>query len=317
MPENPSAHEKGPPRVNSCSEPKISIAGFSYTPLTNATPSPNGESVVDSTVAGASYGINWAGGNLASDLLGPVTSSWPMVRVRQVQTPEPLAPPITSDDEMGVRLASGGFIQMRRRAEEAIYVVPVELGSEELVHPYLAPTAWAFSVWFGREAYHAGAFALDGGAFAVVGEREGGKSTTLAWLAAEGRQVLSDDLLVLQGRSVLPGPRCIDLREASAGRLGVGNPLPSVRSGGRWRLRLAPADPLPLRGWIFLVWGDTIEVRPLRPSERLDLILRLGRPADPTAPLTLAEVPAWAFIRPKTWQSLARCLDRLFDVVSG
>jgi hypothetical protein len=218
---------------------------------------------------------------------------------------------------MEVRLVSGGYIHMRRHAEEAIYVVPVPLGGEELVHPYLAPTASAFSVWFGREAYHAGAFALDGGAFAVVGDREGGKSTTLAWLAAQGRQVLSDDLLALQGGSVLPGPRCIDLREASAGRLGVGHPLPSVRTGGRWRLRLAPAKALPLRGWIFLSWGNTIEVRSLAPRERLDLILRLGRPADPTSPLTLAEVPAWALIRPKTWQSLSRCLDRLFDVVSG
>ena len=214
-------------------------------------------------------------------------------------------------------LVSGGYVQLRRRPGEATYVVPAELGGEELVHPYLAPTAWAFSVWFGREAYHAGAFALDGEAWAVVGEREGGKSSTLAWLAAEGKPVLSDDLLVLQGRSVLPGPRCIDLREASAERLGVGHSLPSVRAGGRWRMRLVPADPLPLRGWIFLTWGDAIQVRPLRPSERLNLILRLGRPADPSAPLTLAEVPAWAFTRPKTWESLPHSLDRLFNVVSG
>lgn len=269
-------------------------------------------------LAGAAYGINWNCQDLVPDLLASPHAAWPTVELLQVEASAPGRPPgHNDDDEATVPLVSGGYIRLHRRAARATYVVPSRLDGEELAHPYLAPTAWHFSVRFGREAYHAGAFAFGDGAVAVVGEREGGKSTTLAWLAARGIPILSDDLLALDSGLVLPGPRCVDLRAPSAARLGLGDPLPSARAGGRWRLRLAPAAPLMLRGWIFLAWGEHIELRELRPRERLDLILRLGRPANAAAPLTLAQVPAWRLIRPRRWASLSGSLDRLLDTLSG
>jgi hypothetical protein len=268
-------------------------------------------------VAGAAYGINWISEDLLPTLLDRGDESWANVELLQVETPEPGPPPESGDDELSVRLVSGGYIRLDRRACTATYVVPVRLDGEELAHPYLAPTASMFSVWLGREAYHAGAFAFRDGALAVVGDRRGGKSTTLAWLAAHDVPVLSDDLVVLDSGSVLPGPRCVDLRASSAAKLDLGEPLPSVRAGGRWRMRLGRARPARLRGWVFLAWGPRIEVRPLRPSERFDLILRLGRPANAAAPLTLAEVPAWQLVRPQEWASLPDALDRLFDALSS
>lgn len=279
-------------------------------------PSPHRDSTRIQTLPGSCYGINWRGESLSSSLLGPCRRTWPTVRVIQDETPD-MSLPETGVDEVAVRLISGGHILLRRRLDQATYSVPVALDGEELIHPYLAPAAATFSGWYGREAYHAGAFTFEGSAFALVGDREAGKSTTLAWLADTGSQVLCDDLLVLDGGAVLPGPRCIDLRETSAQRLGVGQPLPSVRSGGRWRMRLPASRSAPLRGWIFLGWGDDLEVRPLSPTERLDLILRLGRPANATAPLNFAELPALQLVRPKVWESLPLALDRLFEVLAG
>jgi hypothetical protein len=279
-------------------------------------PSPQRDPTPFQTLPGSCYGINWTGESLSNGLLGPGRRTWPTVRVVQTETPD-MSVPETGEDEVVVRLISGGYILLRRRLDQATYSVPVALDGEELIHPYLAPAAATFSGWYGREAYHAGAFTFDGSAFALVGDREAGKSTTLAWLAGNGSDVLCDDLLVLDGQSVLPGPRCIDLRKASAQRLGVGQPLPSVREGGRWRIRLPPSRSAPLRGWIFLAWGEDIEVRPLSPTERLDLILRLGRPAKATAPLSFAELPALQLVRPKVWESLPLALGRLFEVLAG
>ena len=256
------------------------------------------------------YGINWLGASFPPDFLSPGMSSWPRVRLRQTTSPmEEEA--LEGDTVMG--LISGGRLHIRRETRQATYYVPRLLEQEELLHPYLAPAGYAFSTWFGREAYHAGAFVVSGGACAVVAGREGGKSTTLAWLAAAGHDVLCDDLLVIEDGEVLPGPRCVDLREAAASRLGMGRALHSVRPGGRWRLLLGATEPVPLKGWLFLEWGPRIEVQPLTPATRLSLIMQLGRPADPVAPLALAAAPAWKLTRPKRWDSLAPALERLFE----
>jgi hypothetical protein len=263
------------------------------------------------------YGVNWEWTGLAppAELLGAASRSWPTVRVEQIVRNDDGMQPLDSDHELILRLLSGGHVRLRRKELEATYFVPALLDAEELVHPYLAPAGYRFSTWFGREAYHAGAFLLDGRAWAVVGEREGGKSSTLAWLSRQGHAVLCDDLLVIDQGQVLPGPRCIDLRETAAAQLGTGERLPSVRSGGRWRLPLGPTGPAFLAGWIFLRWGPTVTIRPLSPKERLSLILALGRPADSSAPLTLAAAPAWEVVRPKVWGSLQPALDSLFKVV--
>ena len=157
-----------------------------------------------------------------------------------------------------------------RRGASVRFEVPHALRPDELVHPYLAPAAAVIGRWLGRESVHAGAFAVDDRALGIVGTREAGKSSTLAWLALAGTEVLCDDLLVIDGRSTFTGPRSIDLREDAAARLGAGEAIGVTGARERWRLRLGPAgDRHVLAGFVFLTWGDGVTVRSLGAGERL------------------------------------------------
>src|SRR5204862_5782827 len=114
-------------------------------------------------------------------------------------------------------LVGGGRLRMRRGDERAVFSFAELPPDEDLLHPYLAPAAALAHLWAGREALHGGAFATSAGAVALFAEKDGGKSTTLAWLAAEHRlPVLADDLVVLRNGAVLSAPRCLDLRRSSS-----------------------------------------------------------------------------------------------------
>jgi hypothetical protein len=176
--------------------------------------------------------------------------------------------------------------------------------------------------WHGRECVHAGAFVGDSGVWGVVGERESGKSSTLARLALDGVPVISDDLLALQGSSVFPGPRAIDLREEAAERLGVGSSIGIAGARERWRLRLGPVEPgLELRGWFHLAWGERVEAVPLEGGERVARLLaqRAARlpSATPEELLDLASLPSWELRRPQRWESLGEAADCLRGLADG
>jgi hypothetical protein len=174
----------------------------------------------------------------------------------------------------------------------------------------------------GRESMHAGAFAAGGQAVGVVGTREAGKSSTLAWLAHAGVDVLCDDMLIVDGDAPLAGPRSIDLRADAAQRLGVGEAIGMTGARERWWLRLGPTGDRPvLRGWVFLAWGERVAVRSLPASERLPRLagqrgLRLP-PARPDALLELTSLPAWELSRPRDWASLPEAADRLLELASA
>jgi hypothetical protein len=209
-----------------------------------------------------------------------------------------------------------------RAARTVAYRVPHAVRSDELVHPYLAPAAAVIGRWLGRESVHAGAFAVDGQALGVVGTRESGKSSTLAWLARQGVDVLCDDMLIVDGDRPLAGPRSIDLRADAARRLDAGEAIGVTGARERWRLTLGPtAAHHTLKGWVFLTWGDETVARPLPARERIPRIaeergLRLP-PVRPDALLELAELPAWELSRPRDWASLPRAADLLLGLASA
>ncbi len=218
------------------------------------------------------------------------------------------AEPVLSEARADFPLIGGGRLRQERGAFEAHFHLAARPPDEDLLHPYLAPAAALFWQWAGREAIHAGVFEVDGGAILMLGDKEAGKSTTLAWLATQGgTPVLSDDLAVLDGRDVLVGPRSIDLRVAGA-LPGVSDHL--VRSGERNRVRLPPAPPtLPLTGLVVLDWGPELELAPVGFATRMELIARQRTfptvAANPTALLELASVPMIRAARPRDPDGLA------------
>ena len=192
----------------------------------------------------------------------------------------------------------------------ATFTTPEPLADDQLVHPMLGYAASAFSGWLGRQVIHAGAVTVDGGAWALLGDRHAGKSTTLASLAHSGCPILVDDVLVLDGRTAFAGPRNIDLAPASVAHLGLAADGPTVRGGYRQRMALGAVEPeVPLRGFVVLSWGERVEVRRVPGSERMARLIGQLHPvpgdADWRAVLDLATLPMLELRRPRRLDSLS------------
>jgi hypothetical protein len=275
----------------------------------------------DRTARMGCYGFRVSGLPDAADLLLEAAPTWPELAVARAEPDgEPPVHDQVGDDRARLPLAGGGWMEVtpgtvtfravRRRPDG------------DLVHPYLAPGAALAARWAGRDSFHAGALVAGGGAWCVLGGKEDGKSTLLAWLALHGHQVLSDDLLVVDGGEAMAGPRCVDLREEAAGRLGTGDALGVVGVRERWRVRLGPAPAaVPLRGWVLLEWGDALAVEPVRGPDRL-LALPPHRsvqlaPAAPETLLALSSLPVWRFRRPRRWDAIGDGAERLLAALAG
>jgi hypothetical protein len=170
--------------------------------------------------------------------------------------------------------------------------------------------------WHGRDALHAGAFVLGGRAWAVIGAKGQGKSTTLSYLATHGVTVLSDDLLVAEGGDVLPGPAFIDLRPQAAAALGIGRDMGMLGARERYRFDVpVPPPRVPLAGWLLLEWGQRTELRPMPVADRLARLFSnravMLAPAAPAAFLHHAALPFFELRRPNTLDSLPTTLDLL------
>jgi hypothetical protein len=221
-----------------------------------------------------------------------------------------------------LNLKTGGSVSIDRTDARADFVVSRPLSDEELIHPYFAPVAAVIAHWHRRQCFHAGAFIGGDGAWALVGDREAGKSSLLAWLARRGHPVLSDDIVVIEDSHAFAGPRSIDLREEAAARFDLARELGVVGARPRWRLGLPDvAGRVPFLGWIFLSWGHAVAAEPLSGSQRLVRLLghRTLRivPPDPAAHLALAGLPGWELRRPKDWQLVDETGERLLDLISN
>lgn len=217
-------------------------------------------------------------------------------------------------------LVGGGRLRMRRGEERAMFSFPELPPEEDLLHPYLAPAAALAHLWAGREALHGGAFATSAGAVALLAEKEGGKSTTLAWLALKRRlPVLSDDLVVLRSGAVLSGPRCLDLRRTRTLNCLDLDTAHVVRSGERLRLSLPPTPTeTPLIGSVVLRWGPRTRLDKPAAADRLRELLphrmygdRLG--GDLPALLQVAALPMLIVTRPRGEEGLRKAALALSD----
>ena len=254
------------------------------------------------------YGLRINGLAGAEHLLVRADSSWPELQIVAERGPIDGFSEQVDGDRATLRLL-GAVAAVERSPGRAVFTFETEPDLEAIVHPYLAPIAGLFSHWHGRESIHAGAFVAGAGAWGVLGERSGGKSSTLARLALDGVPIVTDDVLILESGTAFAGPRAIDLREEPALALGIGEPLGVVGARERWRLRLEDVwGAFDLKGWVFLEWGDELAVTRVSAGSRLQRLvgqrtIRLA-PPDPSALLRLSALPAFELRRPRDWSSL-------------
>jgi hypothetical protein len=225
------------------------------------------------------------------------------------------------DSAATVLLIEDEHITVTREPPRAVFHLRRSITGHELVHPYLAGAAGVFSTWLGRMAFHAGGVIVDGHVWGVLGRKEAGKTTTLAHLHLEGFSIVTDDLLVLDGATVLAGPRCLDLRPSTWRNLAEsGHPVDgvAVRDGERRRLALpdAPAT-LPFAGWVLLEEGPEVDVRPVPPSQRFAILTRehLVAGKNQIGLLDQIAAPMWVLERPRSWAAMPRALDALLTAV--
>ena len=223
-------------------------------------------------------------------------------------------------DHADLRLIGGGRLVARRGVGEARFSLPTRATDADLLHPYLAGAAGLAQRWCGRAALHAGAVATPGGAVVVLGDKAAGKSSTLAWLAAERDEtVLTDDLVVVDGGRALSGPRCIDLRQPVVAAYGRRWATEPVRFARRTRLALPPGpEGLSLAGCVVLEWGRRLSVDRVPFRQRLAMLTRQHMFAgvlapDPLALLDIAALPMVRITRPRHLGVLPAAAGTLID----
>src|SRR4051794_22393982 len=255
-------------------------------------------------------------------LLSPAGDDrWPEVRVALTGSDD------TSDWRPGfggrracVNLA-GGMLRAEREQAGITIRTDAPATDEMLVHPWLAAGAAVFARWHCRDAFHGGAVAVDGQAWAVFAPKEGGKSTLLAHLAARGVPVVSDDLLVLEDGDVYAGARCVDLPPGPAEALGLSELRP-VRRSTRLRLALGPVRaPLPLGGVVYLAWGEDVVVTriPMReriPRARLQNAVGALPPSE-SGLLRLVALPTFELRRPRDFDAVPAGADALLEAIGA
>lgn len=274
------------------------------------------------------YGIAVDGlrGDPATAGLVEVDDDAPVVTIRREGFAAGAERPATriGDDDAAVRLLPDGWLHVDRAAATATFHLPFDCSDAMLAHPYLAPIGGLWARWGGREAFHCGAVVLEGAAWAVLGAKEAGKSTTMVWLAEEGLPVLTDDLLVVDtgpAPRCHAGPRFVDLRAPTAEHLvdhGLPDLLVEVRDGERHRYPLAAVPPTaPLGGFLLLEEGDDTGITTVPPAERLPRLSehRMVRllPTDPVGLLDLVQLPVGVLRRPRDFGAMDGVVATLRD----
>jgi hypothetical protein len=267
------------------------------------------------------YGLQIEGLAQAARWMRPVPASAPKLEVTLTGDVPPTGGRRIDRDGLDIRLQGPHDVRIRmeRGSGRVDYLfthgVPP---AADVLHPYLAPAAAVLHAWDGRETIHGGAFRTPDGAVMLLGDKEAGKSSMLAWLSAElDQEVITDDLCVLASGAVLPGPSCIDLREPTANRYASRWSGQLVRSDGRMRLglRSGGTDRVPLAGTVVLGWAERIGIEPVPPAERLGLIAAQryfsSLQADPVAVLDVLTRPMIRLLRPRDLSSLPAAAEAL------
>jgi hypothetical protein len=270
------------------------------------------------------YGLRLMGYEDAHELLGPAGPDWQPVELSaRVGDADPQLQWVRDDNAL-LRLRAGGQVEIDWLRGTAVFTLPAPADPSDLLHPYLATVAAIAAHRAGREGFHAGAFVVGRGAWAVLGDKGVGKSSLLALLAWRGHLVLADDVVILDERSrALAGPRFLDLRHEAADELGLGESIGVVGTRERYRVPLGEAPvSTPLSGFVVLGWGeDHPAVSRVAAADRLQRLYdnRIARlePEDPRELLELATRPMLELRRPRDWRKAGAAADLLVEVLAA
>lgn len=254
----------------------------------------------------------------ASDLI-PVDADAPAVRVVTRLASFARDHDEVSEDRVILGYRGGSGFTVHREPAVIELDMPRDLPQGSLVHPVLTGPISVLCRWSNALTLHAGAYEAGGRAWAVLGEREAGKSTMLASMAERGCPVVADDLLVIDDAVVRAGPHCVDLRPDAAARFAGSRLLGEVGGRDRHRLSTPVGEPrVPLGGFLSLGWHQSSEVIVERvpTSDLLERIygqeyIGLMGPADPRRILDLLGTPAWRVLRPRDWDRTDATCRRL------
>ena len=262
------------------------------------------------------YGFHIEGADDAAHLMMPVPDEWPTLTISQVTRVEAPVKQSLGDDGAIIPLLPAGSLLLSRVERSVEFRLAEPIGAEALVHPYLAPAAAVQASWLGRESYHAAGVVIDERVWGFAGDREAGKSTLVAALAARDHPIMADDLLVIDEDNALAGPRTIDLREEAARRLGGTRARGTTGMRERWRLDVGSAPvTAPFAGWVYPSWGGAIEVAGLALETRLSApgehrAVR-HRQASPEHAMWMASLPGVTYVSPRRWEAMDESIDRL------
>lgn len=272
------------------------------------------------------YGFCVPGLGGGEALLQPVPDTAPELGIDVVVAPSDDRPSVVDADRADLRLLTGGRLRANRGDSTVRLILGSRPPAQELVHPYLAAAAGLVWRWPGREALHAGAVHVEaaGGAVLVLGGKEAGKSTTLAWLAGvAGAGVMADDLAVIDEGRVVSGPRSIDLRAEAVAMLRPGAAdaiarVQPVRGGERARMALGPVPhDLAVVGVATLGWAPEVHVTPVPLADRWALLASQRYfptlATDGASVLALVSVPTVRIGRPRGPTGLAAAAQALLD----
>ncbi|WP_432561332.1 phosphoenolpyruvate carboxykinase (ATP) [Kineococcus sp. SYSU DK003] len=246
-------------------------------------------------------------------------------RIERIVAPADDEVPTAADRARAVLPMTRGRVDIDRARATTTFRAVSPPADDEVVHPYLAATAATVAWWRGQVALHAGAVLVDGRVWAVLGERGAGKSTAMYSLVRAGLPLVTDDVLVLDGSRVLPGPRCIDLRRPTAEHYGVGQDIGVVGRRQRFRVevddQLDAGAELELAGLVHLAWGEQTGVDdvplPARWPALVEALALKLPPADQNAVLALLTLPTYRFRRPRRFEEVDRAAHVLAATLSA
>ena len=269
----------------------------------------------------AAYGLRLRGLR-ATDSPNGAPAGWEEWEVRRVVAPgcELDSREMTVwDDRALIPIPGVGRITVDRSAHQIVFVTVRALTDDAILHPGLVPAAAVVNWWKGRACVHASAVLAGGGAWALLADRGGGKSTTAALLAERGHALFTDDMLIVEGTRCFAGPESVDLREDVSERIG-GTYLGRIGHRDRWR-RSFPggAAEAPLAGVVELAWADDgPHLVPLDLGARMELAVRhASMPIAGGQLLALAGPPGFRLSRPRSLDAAPAAVALLADAFAN